>query len=54
MLEGVLVILDVIVIVIGIGEEVLAEGKDVGRAEVGCGEAGTVGVAYLEDFLGIV
>ena len=54
MLERVLVILDVVVVVVGIGEEVVLLSEDVGRADVGTGQAGTKRILYLEDLLLVV
>ena len=54
MLEGILVILHVIVIVVGVGKEVVLHGKDVGRAEVRTGQACPQRFLYLEYLLLVV
>ena len=54
MLEGVAVVLDVVVVVVGVGKEVLVLGEDVGRADVGGWQACLAGVADFVDLLGIV
>ncbi len=54
MLEGILVILYVVIIIVGIGKEIIACGKDVGGAQVGTGQSGFVRVTYLKHFLLVV
>ena len=54
MLEGVLVVLNVVVVVVGIGEEVILRSEDVGRAEVGTWQACPNRFLYLENLFGIV
>ncbi len=54
MLECVAVILDVIVVVVGVGKEILILRKDICCAEVRTGESCLLRLAYLEDFLLVV
>ena len=54
MLEGVFVVTDIVIIVVGIGEEGVAGGKDICRAYIGCGEMSLARVFDFIDFLGII
>ena len=54
MLEGVFVVTHVVVVVVGVGEEGVACGKYVCRADIGCGQMGLAGVFDFKDFLGVV
>ena len=54
MLEGITIVGDVIVVVVGIGEEVVTRGKDVAGGEVGCRQMGLGGVFDDEEVLGVV
>jgi len=53
-LEGIFVILDVVVVVVGIGKKVVLHGEDVGRADVGTRQTCPKRFLYLEDLLLIV
>ena len=53
-LEGAVVILDEVVVVVGIGEEVAACGKDVGRRDIGTGQSEARGLFDFVDLTGIV
>jgi len=53
-LEGVAVVGDVVVVVVGVGEEAVATGEDIARGEVGGGEECALGIGDLEDLLGVV
>ena len=54
MLECVAVVLDVVVVVVGVGKEILVLCKDICGAEVGTGESCLLWLAYLEDFTGVI
>ena len=54
MLEGVAVVGDVVVVVVGVGEEVVAPGEDVGCADVGLGKEHAAWLLDFIDLLGIV
>ena len=54
MLEGVAVVGDIIIVVVGIGEEVVARSKDVARRQVGRGQEGLGGVLDDKEVLGVI
>ena len=54
MLEGVAVVGYIIVVVVGIGEEAVAGGEDVGGGEVGCRQLCLARVGDGEYLLGVV
>ena len=54
MLEGVAVVADVVVVVVGVGEETVATREDIACGEVGGGEERALGIGNLEDLLGVV
>ena len=53
-LEGVLVVVDVVVIIVGIGEEIVVLSKDVGCADIRRRQGGSLGCFQLKDLLGVV
>ena len=54
MLEGVFVILNVVIVVVGVGKEVVTCSKDVCSAQVRPGQSYLMRLLNLENFLGIV
>ena len=54
MLEGVHVVLDVLVVVVGVDEVVVLVAEDVGRGDVAAREEDLGWVLHLEDLLGVV
>ena len=53
-LEGIAVITDVVIVVIGVSEETVAGSKNVAGAEVGRRQVCTVGIRDIEDFARII
>ena len=54
MLKCVVVVLNVVVVVVGVGQEVMIQGKHIGRAHVGAGQAIALRLEYLINLLGVV
>lgn len=54
MLEGVAVIADVIIIVVGVSEEIALSGKDIGRTQVDFWQENLLRVFHFEYFFRIV
>ena len=54
MLEGVGIVLHVVVVVVGVGEEVVPRGEDVGRRDVGRGQAEAFGPFDFVDLARVV
>ena len=54
MLEGAGVVLHIVVVIVGIGEEVFVHRKDIGTRDIGRRESEFTGIAYFEHLLGVV
>ena len=54
MLEGVGVVLHVLVVVVGVGEEIVLAAEDVSAGDMPPGEEDVLGVLHLEDLLWVV
>ena len=48
MLESILVVIHIVIVVVGIGEEVVLHGEDIGRTHIGYGKSGLIGFSYRE------
>ena len=48
MLESILVVIHIVIVVVGIGEEIILHGEDIGRTHIGFGKSGLFGFSYSE------